>query len=219
MAGDDSPHITAVVGPSGTQQQRYSCSSSDTELLEGNSIPQTMIPAVEAVQPEESTLPAEPNDISERPSGHVHVDVSQHIQQMPQDVPQALLVQQTSFCPGNMMDLGNGVSIPKEKWAYLCKHQEESRFVKELAVVIWGTSTLLRKTFTGCLSNRAKAEGKTEVFPALTPEKVEAVRGAFATYLTKEKNVSREELKKKSALVRKYLSEKMSDLRRSRKQT
>lgn len=50
-------------------------------------------------------------------------------------------------------------------------------FLKEGMVAIWGTAVLKNRTVTGKLSNKAKANGQTEVCPALTPSKLDALKG------------------------------------------
>ncbi|XP_064474480.1 uncharacterized protein LOC135388692 [Ornithodoros turicata] len=116
--------------------------------------------------------------------------------------------------PLEMTLLGNGVAIPKEKWDIIFSQDEDTIFVKELAVAVWGTEVLSCKTFSGKLSNHAKAKGKVETFPALTPEKVQAVHGAFRRFLVEKKNVPEDSLQKRLKMMRVYLSQKMSDLRR-----
>ncbi|XP_064465510.1 uncharacterized protein LOC135377135 isoform X2 [Ornithodoros turicata] len=116
------------------------------------------------------------------------------------------------------VDLGGGIKIPKDKWDILNRHEEEIKFVKELAVSIWGSEVLAERTFSGTLSNRAKAEGKTATFPALSPVKVQAMRSAYVNYLTSKKNLTdANEIKKKTSMMRVYVSQKISDLRRRRK--
>lgn len=74
-------------------------------------------------------------------------------------------------------DIGHGVVVPCSKFDYLWNIDDKSRFVKELVAAVGGTSVLTKRTFTAALDNRSKSQGKTEVFPGLTPKKVEAVRG------------------------------------------
>ncbi|XP_064456055.1 uncharacterized protein LOC135366961 [Ornithodoros turicata] len=116
------------------------------------------------------------------------------------------------------VDIGNGTKIPKFKWDLIHAQDEETKFVKELAVAIWGSEVLAQRTFSGTLSNRARAEGKTQVFPALSPVKVQTLRGAFVNYLTSRKHVKDPgDLKKRTSLMRTYISQKISDLRRRKK--
>lgn len=79
------------------------------------------------------------------------------------------------------VEIGSGVKIPKTKWERLLKQNVDSRFVKEAATAIWGTEVLKKRSVTGTLSNRAIKMGKTEAFPCLSPEKVDALRSKCAS--------------------------------------
>ena len=71
--------------------------------------------------------------------------------------------------------IGSNVWINKAKWEMVVANTKDTIFVKELAVVVWGTATLKNKSLTGKECPTTKGEAK----PPLTPTKVTAVRGMF----------------------------------------
>ncbi|XP_064467516.1 BEN domain-containing protein 5-like [Ornithodoros turicata] len=114
----------------------------------------------------------------------------------------------------DQIHLGEGVTIPTSRWRQLLCFKD-SLFCKELAVAIWGSDTLQKRSVSGTLSNRAKSIGLTEAHQQLTPVKRRAVDRAYLHFLTTVKHLSQDAahpLVKQN--VKKYLREKLSDLRR-----
>lgn len=80
------------------------------------------------------------------------------------------------FCPGPSLKvhLGGGIWVEEEKWHQLQRTQGDSKFTKNLAVMIWGTETLKNRSVTG-VATKKKKDALPK--PPLSPSKLKIVRG------------------------------------------
>lgn len=111
--------------------------------------------------------------------------------------------------------LGTGVFLSSEKWQRVQQAKSHSQFCKSLAVAIWGTEELMKRSVTGAKSNAVKDSVPK---PPLTPEKVTVIRECLRDRLVKQ-NYPREAIEQQLALVRRSISEKISDIRKRCPQT
>lgn len=72
------------------------------------------------------------------------------------------------------MHLGGGIWVDEEKWHQLQRTQGDSKFTKNLAVMIWGTETLKNRSVTG-VATKKKKDALPK--PPLSPSKLKIVRG------------------------------------------
>ncbi len=70
--------------------------------------------------------------------------------------------------------LGGGIWVEEEKWQQLQRTQGDSKFTKNLAVMIWGTETLKNRSVTG-VATKKKKDALPK--PPLSPSKLKIVRG------------------------------------------
>ncbi|XP_064462003.1 BEN domain-containing protein 5-like isoform X2 [Ornithodoros turicata] len=92
------------------------------------------------------------------------------------------------------VDIRYQVQVGKMKRDRVLAQEEDSMFLKEGMVAIWGTAILNNRTVAGKLSNKAKANGQTEVSPALTPRKLDALKGAYGA--VKRRSESQDDITK-----------------------
>lgn len=76
-------------------------------------------------------------------------------------------------CP-RQVHLGGGIWVDEEKWHQLQRTQGDSKFTKNLAVMIWGTETLKNRSVTG-VATKKKKDALPK--PPLSPSKLKIVRG------------------------------------------
>lgn len=84
---------------------------------------------------------------------------------------------QWGFSP--QVHLGGGIWVEEEKWHQLQRTQGDSKFTKNLAVMIWGTETLKNRSVTG-VATKKKKDALPK--PPLSPSKLKIVRGEILTY-------------------------------------
>ncbi|XP_064465320.1 BEN domain-containing protein 5-like [Ornithodoros turicata] len=111
-----------------------------------------------------------------------------------------------------LVHAGHNIWLDKTVWEKLMSSSKDSLFVKDSAVAIWSTVQLARRSVTGKLSNRHTAEGKTAQGP-LTPQTLKAIHCIF-DYYARMNGAGNEDIKKRSKSIRRYLIEKMCQLRR-----
>lgn len=81
----------------------------------------------------------------------------------------------------HQVHLGGGIWVEEDKWHQLQRTQGDSKFTKNLAVMIWGTETLKNRSVTG-VATKKKKDALPK--PPLSPSKLKIVRGTFSpTYL------------------------------------
>ena len=75
--------------------------------------------------------------------------------------------------------LGGGIWVEEEKWHQLQRTQGDSKFTKNLAVMIWGTETLKNRSVTG-VATKKKKDALPK--PPLSPSKLKIVRGKILRF-------------------------------------
>ncbi|GAB5575053.1 BEN domain-containing protein 5 isoform X7 [Prionailurus iriomotensis] len=91
----------------------------------------------------------------------------------PQCVPMEM------YCEGlNQVHLGSGIWVDEEKWHQLQVTQGDSKYTKNLAVMIWGTDVLKNRSVTGVATKKKKDAVPK---PPLSPHKLSIVR-AFCPF-------------------------------------
>lgn len=70
--------------------------------------------------------------------------------------------------------LGSGIWVDGEKWHQLQVTQGDSKYTKNLAVMIWGTDVLKNRSVTGVATKKKKDAIPK---PPLSPHKLSIVRG------------------------------------------
>ncbi|KAF5906541.1 BEN domain-containing protein 5-like, partial [Clarias magur] len=108
------------------------------------------------------------------------------------------------------VDLGHGVHLEKQKWKAIQRMDSHSKFCKSLAVAIWGLETLKERSVTGSKSNAIKG---SVAKPPLSPEKVGVIRECLKERL-QQRGYQKEEVDGQLRLVRRFLSEKICDIKR-----
>ncbi|KAL6486244.1 hypothetical protein MHYP_G00056360 [Metynnis hypsauchen] len=108
------------------------------------------------------------------------------------------------------VSLGCGVFLDKQKWNVIQRMDSHSKFCKSLAVAIWGIETLKERTVTGSKSNAVKG---SVAKPPLSPEKVGVIRDCLKERLQR-RGYQKEAVDGQLRLVRRFLSEKICDIKR-----
>ncbi|XP_017310872.1 BEN domain-containing protein 5 isoform X1 [Ictalurus punctatus] len=108
------------------------------------------------------------------------------------------------------VDLGHGVLLDNQKWKAIQRMDSHSKFCKSLAVAIWGLETLKERSVTGSKSNAIKG---SVAKPPLSPEKVGVIRECLKDRL-QQRGYQKEEVDGQLRLVRRFLSEKICDIKR-----
>ncbi|XP_026115224.1 BEN domain-containing protein 5-like [Carassius auratus] len=108
--------------------------------------------------------------------------------------------------------IGENIWIREEVWRKMTSTTKDSLFVKEMAVALWGTATLQRRSVSGkeCPTNRHSQK------PPLTPSKLHVLRVSFSDWL-KQKEPERGEREKRGKQVWHYISQKLQDIIKKRK--
>uniref|UniRef100_A0A9J8BJ12 BEN domain-containing protein n=1 Tax=Cyprinus carpio carpio TaxID=630221 RepID=A0A9J8BJ12_CYPCA len=103
--------------------------------------------------------------------------------------------------------IGDNIWIREEVWRKITSTTKDSLFVKEMAVALWGTATLQRRSVSGkeCPTNRHSQK------PPLTPSKLQVLRVCFSDWL-KQKEPERGEREKREKQVGYYISPKIQDI-------
>ncbi|KAK2863988.1 hypothetical protein Q7C36_003142 [Tachysurus vachellii] len=109
-----------------------------------------------------------------------------------------------------MVAFGHGVHLEKQKWKAIQRMDSHSKFCKSLAVAIWGLETLKERSVTGSRSNAIKG---SVAKPPLSPEKVGVIRECLKERL-QQRGYQKEEVDGQLRLVRRFLSEKICDIKR-----
>ncbi|KAK1897397.1 BEN domain containing protein 5, partial [Dissostichus eleginoides] len=116
-------------------------------------------------------------------------------------------------CNDGKVHLGGGIWVEEEKWHQLQRTQGDSKFTKNLAVMIWGTETLKNRSVTGVATKKKK-----DALPKPPLLKV------MELYLLDTKclydRVSQEtadsaEITQRLSKVNKYICEKIMDINKS----
>lgn len=79
------------------------------------------------------------------------------------------------WCDLFQVHLGSGIWVDEEKWHQLQVTQGDSKYTKNLAVMIWGTDVLKNRSVTGVATKKKKDAIPK---PPLSPHKLSIVRGS-----------------------------------------
>ncbi|XP_075550292.1 BEN domain-containing protein 5-like [Dermacentor variabilis] len=105
--------------------------------------------------------------------------------QGPVPVPVELGVEAPLFTPvGGKVHIGNGLFICANKWTWVNQAKTDSTFAREVARCLWQPHELVGRSVTGKICMRKLKEGG-EAKPALTPEKLGAVRKSYEHFVAK----------------------------------
>ncbi|XP_064472663.1 uncharacterized protein LOC135387368 [Ornithodoros turicata] len=107
--------------------------------------------------------------------------------------------------PPEMIDLGHGVSTEKRKYLDVMKRPSDGRFCKDFARLLWSEEALLHRSVTGAPCKRYSKEGRLPK-PAMTPEKKDALEGAFKVYIERTDPEGSEMWKKRLGAMNRHLA-------------
>ncbi|XP_026857101.2 BEN domain-containing protein 5 [Electrophorus electricus] len=107
--------------------------------------------------------------------------------------------------------LGGGIWVEEEKWHQLQRTQGDSKFTKNLAVLIWGTETLKNRSVTG-VATKKKKDALPK--PPLSPSKLKIVRECLYDRVSQE-TADSAEITQRLSKVNKYICEKIMDINKS----
>ncbi|XP_071201553.1 BEN domain-containing protein 5-like isoform X4 [Salvelinus alpinus] len=114
-------------------------------------------------------------------------------------------------CNDGKVHLGGGIWVQEEKWHQLQRTQGDSKFTKNLAVMIWGTETLKNRSVTG-VATKKKKDALPK--PPLSPSKLKIVRECLYDRVSQE-TADGAEITQRLAKVNKYICEKIMDINKS----
>uniref|UniRef100_A0A8C8RAJ0 BEN domain-containing protein 5 n=1 Tax=Pelusios castaneus TaxID=367368 RepID=A0A8C8RAJ0_9SAUR len=107
--------------------------------------------------------------------------------------------------------LGSGIWVDEEKWHHLQVTQGDSKYTKNLAVMIWGTDVLKNRSVTGVATKKKKDAVPK---PPLSPHKLSIVRECLYDRIAQE-TVDETEIAQRLSKVNKYICEKIMDINKS----
>ncbi|XP_038858453.1 BEN domain-containing protein 5 [Salvelinus namaycush] len=114
-------------------------------------------------------------------------------------------------CNDGKVHLGGGIWVQEEKWHQLHRTQGDSKFTKNLAVMIWGTETLKNRSVTG-VATKKKKDALPK--PPLSPSKLKIVRECLYDRVSQE-TADSAEITQRLSKVNKYICEKIMDINKS----
>ncbi|XP_028299687.1 BEN domain-containing protein 5 isoform X2 [Gouania willdenowi] len=114
-------------------------------------------------------------------------------------------------CNDGKVHLGAGIWVEEEKWYQLQRTQGDSKFTKNLAVMIWGTETLKNRSVTG-VATKKKKDALPK--PPLSPSKLKIVRECLYDRVSQE-TADSAEITQRLSKVNKYICEKIMDINKS----
>ncbi|XP_075038143.1 BEN domain-containing protein 5-like isoform X4 [Mixophyes fleayi] len=107
--------------------------------------------------------------------------------------------------------LGSGVWVNEEKWHQLQATQGDSKYTKNLAVMIWGTDVLKNRSVTGVATKKKKDASPK---PPLSPHKLSVIRECMYDRIAQE-TMDENEIAQRLSKVNKYICEKIMDINKS----
>ncbi|XP_030061885.1 BEN domain-containing protein 5 [Microcaecilia unicolor] len=107
--------------------------------------------------------------------------------------------------------LGSGIWVDAEKWHQVQVTQGDSKFTKNLAVMIWGTDVLKNRSVTGVATKKKKDAVPK---PPLSPHKLSIVRECLYDRIAQD-TVDETEIAQRLSKVNKYICEKIMDINKS----
>ncbi|KAM4022849.1 BEN domain-containing protein 5-like isoform 11-T13 [Anomaloglossus baeobatrachus] len=107
--------------------------------------------------------------------------------------------------------LGSGVWVNEEKWHQLQATQGDSKYTKNLAVMIWGTDVLKNRSVTGVATKKKKDASPK---PPLSPHKLSVIRECVYDRIAQD-TMDENEIAQRLSKVNKYICEKIMDINKS----
>ncbi|XP_069594049.1 BEN domain-containing protein 5 [Ranitomeya imitator] len=107
--------------------------------------------------------------------------------------------------------LGSGVWVNEEKWHQLQATQGDSKYTKNLAVMIWGTDVLKNRSVTGVATKKKKDASPK---PPLSPHKLSVIRECVYDRIAQD-TTDENEIAQRLSKVNKYICEKIMDINKS----
>ncbi|XP_069498331.1 BEN domain-containing protein 5 isoform X2 [Ambystoma mexicanum] len=120
-------------------------------------------------------------------------------------------VMDTYTIENGKVHLGSGFWVDEEKWHQLQITQGDSKFTKNLAVMIWGTEVLKNRSVTGVATKKKKDAIPK---PPLSPHKLSIVRECLYDRIAQE-TADETEIAQRLSKVNKYICEKIMDINKS----
>ncbi|XP_048353345.1 BEN domain-containing protein 5-like isoform X4 [Sphaerodactylus townsendi] len=125
--------------------------------------------------------------------------------------PAAVPVMDKYILENGKVHLGSGIWVDGEKWHQLQVTQGDSKYTKNLAVMIWGTDVLKNRSVTGVATKKKKDAIPK---PPLSPHKLSIVRECLYDRIAQE-TVDETEIAQRLSKVNKYICEKIMDINKS----
>ncbi|XP_061488917.1 BEN domain-containing protein 5 isoform X4 [Rhineura floridana] len=125
--------------------------------------------------------------------------------------PAAVPVMDKYILENGKVHLGSGIWVDEEKWHQLQVTQGDSKYTKNLAVMIWGTDVLKNRSVTGVATKKKKDAIPK---PPLSPHKLSIVRECLYDRIAHE-TVDETEIAQRLSKVNKYICEKIMDINKS----
>ncbi|XP_028589370.1 BEN domain-containing protein 5 isoform X5 [Podarcis muralis] len=125
--------------------------------------------------------------------------------------PAAVPVMDKYILENGKVHLGSGIWVDEEKWHQLQVTQGDSKYTKNLAVMIWGTDVLKNRSVTGVATKKKKDAVPK---PPLSPHKLSIVRECLYDRIAQE-TVDETEIAQRLSKVNKYICEKIMDINKS----
>nr|XP_033771409.1 BEN domain-containing protein 5 isoform X2 [Geotrypetes seraphini] len=107
--------------------------------------------------------------------------------------------------------LGSEIWVDAEKWHQVQVTQGDSKFTKNLAVMIWGTDVLKNRSVTGVATKKKKDAVPK---PPLSPHKLSIVRECLYDRIAQD-TMDETEIAQRLSKVNKYICEKIMDINKS----
>ncbi|KAE8610141.1 hypothetical protein XENTR_v10012027 [Xenopus tropicalis] len=139
------------------------------------------------------------------PTIELQIDKSEYCDPDPEPEPE---IQKIS---NEEVHLGSGVWVNEEKWHQLQATQGDSKYTKNLAVMIWGTDVLKNRSVTGVATKKKKDAVPK---PPLSPHKLSVVRECMYDRIARE-TMDENEIAQRLSKVNKYICEKIMDINKS----
>ncbi|XP_060545891.1 BEN domain-containing protein 5 isoform X4 [Pantherophis guttatus] len=125
--------------------------------------------------------------------------------------PAAIPVMDKYILENGKVHLGSGIWVDEEKWHQLQVTQGDSKYTKNLAVMIWGTDVLKNRSVTGVATKKKKDAVPK---PPLSPHKLSIVRECLYDRIAQE-TLDETEIAQRLSKVNKYICEKIMDINKS----
>ncbi|KAH7979735.1 hypothetical protein HPB49_010749 [Dermacentor silvarum] len=112
--------------------------------------------------------------------------------------------------PSTNVHIGNGLFVCASKWTWVSQAKTDSTFAREIVRCLWQPKELLNRSVTGKICMRKLKEGG-EAKPALTPQKLSAVRKAYEHFVSKNPSAVDTDARRLKDLNNKHLATMLRD--------